>query len=507
MRPKGTDANQPAQRGLRALDGRKMTVRAVLDTHLRLNLDDLGSGTAAALRARYTHDNPEFFKKRAMGVWTGDIDPKIRSWRIEDGWLLLPRGVLSEVRKILDGRKMEMRPIWDRTVKHEEVDLRLKKDLYPFQERAVDDLLLTTGGVLKGPCGGGKTVCMIGAIARLRQPVLIVVHTRELMRQWETRIAEFLGVTAGTIGGGKEENIRPVTVATQQTLWRHMGKSPPHWVDQFGLIVTDECHHVPARTHNAVAEMFPARWRWGCSATIKRKDGKEYLLHETFGPVAHEITKEELVELDRLVSVRMEVVPTNYFDEEYAASRDANEIPDWMGMVTRLVNDDDRNALILEKVREIASVRDSRILMLTERVEACFDWHQRLGKVGIRAGVMVGGAENKKMLEKTIDGLRAGKIKVGIGTKVADEGLDVPNLTHVILTCPVHQHPKRLTQMVGRAARKHGSRKKEGVAVYFWDRKLWPRYSDDDGKRRRERKLKKFFNGLRTVCSDLEVVE
>ena len=60
-------------------------IRTSLGTHLCLHLGDLGSGTVMALRAMFTHDNPEFHKKQSMGYWIGDTPAKIKSWRIEDG--------------------------------------------------------------------------------------------------------------------------------------------------------------------------------------------------------------------------------------------------------------------------------------------------------------------------------------------------------------------------------------------------------------------------------------
>jgi superfamily II DNA or RNA helicase len=128
----------------------------------------------------------------------------------------------------------------------------------------------------------------------------------------------------------------------------------------------------------------------------------------------------------------------------------------------------DKNFIYSESER-----KNHQILILSDRVEACKDFFLMFEQLGIPSGLLLGNPENKDELMRTIAGLQTGSIRVGIGTTVADEGLDIPPLTHVICTCPVHQHPKRMEQMVGRTARICGN-KEFGTCVYLWDRKIFP---------------------------------
>lgn len=475
-------------------------VRTVMDTHINLNLDDLG-GTVTALRAEFTKTNPEWWKRKRLGLWLGGVPKTVESWLPDEGWLRLPRGAMGKIEEILVDRDMEMKPIWDRTITLEPVKFTLKKELHSFQD-AASDTLVPEGGLVVGPCGSGKTVLAIGAAVKIGQPTLVIVHTRELLRQWQAMVADFLGIVPGVIQGSKCQ-IENFTIGMYQTIYN---RPDAPWFRDWGCVIVDEVHRVGARVLYGVTNMFAAKRRIGVSATIERKDGKQFLIYETFGDVKYQITKEELVEIGRLVPVRMEVVPTDFYDDEYCAARESGDVPDTINMITRMVDDQDRNRVILKKLKEVLAERGTRVLMLTERVQACWDWVIALSDQGIRAGVLVGGQDHKDIVENTVDGLKAGKIRVGIGTKIADEGLDIPSLTHVFLLCPVHSHPKRMVQMVGRAARKW-KRKKEGVAVYFWDRRIWPMRNPDDSVERHVRKVRKFLVGFKRVCEDMKVTE
>jgi superfamily II DNA or RNA helicase len=278
-------------------------------------------------------------------------------------------------------------------------------------------------------------VCLLATIAALGQPAIVIVHSRALMTQWMSMAGEWLGVVPGTIGGGRKRNIRPLTIATQQTVWRCEGEP---WLQDFGCVVADESMRWSAKTYNAVASFFPARYRIAAGADERRKDNLEFLLHATFGPCVHEIRRDELVELNRLVPIRMEVVPTEFVDEDYLAAVQDGAAPDWQTMIERANEDDDRNALVETHIRRVLGESgENRVLLLNDRVAACRSWAGKLRGLGVDVGLMLGGSENRHELEETIAGLTTGELRVGVGTKVADEGLDIPPLTHVFLTTPV----------------------------------------------------------------------
>jgi superfamily II DNA or RNA helicase len=389
-----------------------------------------------------------------------------------------------------------------------------------------------------------NTVILLGAIARLDQPAMVVVHSTPLKEQWEFAASRWLGVVPGTIGAGKKMRLAPLTVATQQALWAMVKKGKTSWADGFGTFVGDEIHRWAARTFAEVANTFAAAYRIGASADERRKDGMEHVVYETFGSRVYKIKRDALVDDGKLLPVEVEVLPTGYRDAIYLASVETSkvcpqcrgplatpplrkkgdrrrfcpdckleidpEIPDWRGMIDRLVLDRTRNELIREKVlRVLNDDPDHRILILSERVDACRRMAARLVLEDVPAGLLLGGPENKAEFARTISGINTGKLRVAVGTTVADEGLDLPPLTHVFVTCPLHTNPKRLKQMAGRAARPHG-KARWATCVYFWDREMFPPQWDGrdlaDHKRDEDaflRRLKRNFDRLRVFAGSV----
>jgi superfamily II DNA or RNA helicase len=451
-----------------------------------------------------------------MGMSTWNVNQFIKNYETDFPFLLLPRGTEKEVFGWIRDEGLEIDLI-DHTTIGTGMDIKLPKLSFsgkprPYQAKAIKAVLKAlnepdmTGCVFRGPCGCGKTFLILALIHELQLPTLVIVHTNALARQWSENIARWYGFAPGRIGGGKKDDIKIITVAMQQTLWRRANEKPI-WLDFFGLIAIDECHKVASRSFQVVSKMFPAKYRIGASADERRKDRLEILVTDTLGPLVHQIKKKDLIGYGNLVPTKLEVIKTNYYDQIFLDSLlDKNEVGnDWVGMISRLTQDEDRNDVILQKIIQILETeKDARILCLSERVEACYYLAGQINEqINLVAGIMVGGPENRAELEKTMAGLQTGKVRVGFGTSVADEGLDIPALTHVFMTCPVHGHPKRMVQMIGRAARPW-KKKKHAVAVYFWDQNIFPVLNEETTLEETEYQHGKFLRRLERsteVCS------
>lgn len=146
-------------------------------------------------------------------------------------------------------------------------------------------------GVVVLPCGAGKTVVAIGAMAKVGQQTLILTTNVTALRQWRDEILDKTDLHPDDIGeySGERKEIKPVTITTYQILTYRKKKTDPfkhfHIFNEadWGLVVYDEVHLLPAPVFRAVANL-QSRRRLGLTATLVREDGKEEEVFSLIGP-------------------------------------------------------------------------------------------------------------------------------------------------------------------------------------------------------------------------------
>ena len=156
--------------------------------------------------------------------------------------------------------------------------------LRPEQQQALAAWRLTRRGLVVMPTGTGKTEVALAAMAEASLATLVVAPVRDLMYQWHRRIAAGLEYDAGIIGDSLFR-VRPVSVTTYDSACIHMERLG----NQFGLIVFDECHHLPGEVRRDAARMSAAPLRLGLTATPERSDGRHADLGQLIGPVVYEM--------------------------------------------------------------------------------------------------------------------------------------------------------------------------------------------------------------------------
>lgn len=178
--------------------------------------------------------NPAYLDATKYNRWTGEIDKTLVFYKdlVPGPGLSFPRGFIRQALNII-GKDIVFQ---DNRKVLPGLDLKFSGKLRDYQARALQDVLKKDFGVLEASTGSGKTIIALAAIAARQQPTLILVHTKELLHQWRDRIAEFLSVDAGLVGGGKFD-IQPITVAIINTAKNRLTELPDH----FGQIIVDEC--------------------------------------------------------------------------------------------------------------------------------------------------------------------------------------------------------------------------------------------------------------------------
>jgi superfamily II DNA or RNA helicase len=144
-------------------------------------------------------------------------------------------------------------------------------------------------GVVVLPTGAGKTLVAHLAIDDRKRSTLVVTPTLDLVHQWHDGLAATFGAPIGVIGGG-DYDPRPLTVTTYDSAYLHM----EHLGCRFGLIVFDECHHLPGESYALAARLCLAPFRLGLTATPERSDGRDGLMDELVGPIVY---RKDIVDL------------------------------------------------------------------------------------------------------------------------------------------------------------------------------------------------------------------
>lgn len=170
-----------------------------------------------------------------------------------------------------------------------------------YQKEAVD--AFWAGGTERGgsgaivlPCGAGKTVVAIGTMDVVKEMTLILTTNITALRQWRNEIIDKTDIDPDLVGeySGENKEIKPITLTTYQILtyrrskedeFKHFGLfNEANW----GLIVYDEVHLLPAPVFRAVANL-QSRRRLGLTATLVREDGKEDEVFSLIGPKKYDV--------------------------------------------------------------------------------------------------------------------------------------------------------------------------------------------------------------------------
>lgn len=407
--------------------------------------------------------NPDFYKSQAMRFPTYDKPRIVHCCEDFPEHIGLPRGCLEDTVELLVSLNIKIH-ISDKRFKGNRLDVSFLGDLHPEQKDAAQAILTNDTGVLSAATAFGKTVVAAYLIAERSVNTIVLVHRKQLLNQWISRLKTFLDVpdeSIGQIGGGKRKPTGTIDVATIQSLSRK--GVVDDIVADYGYLIVDECHHISARSFEIVVRQSKAKYVTGLSATVIRKDGHHPIIFMNCGPVRHKVDDKKQA-AKRPFSHKVNVIKTTY---RFPSSVDLKGYSAIHQIYEFLINNDDRNRKIVKDISK--SISEGHFpVVLTERKEHLEKLKALLEEKIENIIVMRGGMGVKQRREamSALENLPDSAEKVVLATgKYLGEGFDDDRLDTLFLTLPISWRGT-LVQYAGRLHRTHYSKKEVMIHDY-----------------------------------------
>jgi superfamily II DNA or RNA helicase len=427
------------------------TIEVILNSMLSISMEKLPSRVIAKLKKTSSFANPEFYKKQRMRMSTYPLTRFIFSGEMRASEIILPRGLLDEVVKILTIAGAQV-IIKDQRIDRKKTAFQFSGVLESSQNDAVKSMLKSDAGILMASPGSGKTVMACALIAERKVSTLILVHRQILLDQWKERITTFLGIPAkeiGTLSGSKKKMTGRIDMAMLQSLTRMSDLT--EIMESYSQIIIDECHHIPASSFEDILKQIPARYVLGLTATPYRKDGLEKILFQQCGPIRHEFKNQKSLELMKSVTIH---------ETGFQLSAEVKESLPYHMLMHYLTSDVERNKLIARHA--IEALADNRFpVLISDRKEHLDVLSLIISETSDISGLEIvrldGDLTAKKRrlaLDKLLE-LRNKNVKVLLvsSASLIGEGFDLPDLDTLILAMPL-SFEGRMIQYAGRIHRR-----------------------------------------------------
>lgn len=353
-----------------------------------------------------------------------------------------------------------------------ELKLHTRFEIRPHQKRALEAWKNNKcRGIVEMPTGSGKSFLAVLAMASVNRSTLVVVPTIDLMLQWERNLRDFFQKEIGLLGGGSHE-VKEITVATYDSAALQMGRIG----NRFGLVIFDECHHLPGEVNSIAASSAIAPYRLGLSATPEREDGKDSLSGKLLGKIVCRIHIDELEGsiLSPYITKRISIKLTPEEEEAYQKERsvylsfvkhhhiDFSRPGAWQEFIALAARapggreamkaylaqrriaryPESKEKTVWELLRKHAG---ERILVFTAENEAAYSMGERFCLPVITHQTK--SSERKDFLDK----FRSGIYPVLLTSKVLNEGVDVPEASIGIVVSgsgSTREHVQRLGRIL-----------------------------------------------------------
>jgi len=436
--------------------------------------------------------NPVFYKNLAMGIANFDTPRIIYLGSDEEGHIHIPQGLLDRLLDKCDEAGIPY-SIDDQRTQNRQLNISFNGELREEQRPAAEALLGHDNGVLSAATAFGKTVVCANLIAQRREPALILLESSALIEQWQSALERFLTVDEelpsyttptgrvkrrkshiGWLQGQHDSMSGIVDIAMVGSLCKKGSFHP--LLQDYGMVIVDECHHAATDTMANVLQHLRARYIYGVTATPIRGDGLEKVNHMLMGPIRYRYTSKQRAQAQgvrHLVYPRFTRTVNPYKYGEKTHPNDAYEL---------LRNNDVRDQQITEDVRQCIANKRTPVV-LTKYTEHAERLYEQLKDLADHVFLYLGTMKKKEQKQ-----LRTGLLSVTpeeslilIATgQLIGEGFDFPRLDTLFLATPVAWKGV-VEQYAGRLNRDYEG--KQDAIIYDYVDSHIPMFDNMYGKR------------------------
>lgn len=419
--------------------------------------------------------NPEFYSKQALRLSTYSTPRIISCFDITDDYLAMPRGCEDAILSFLNENGVKYN-IVDETNHGTPISVSFQSKEREEQLAAISALLMHSNGVLHATTAFGKTVTAAAIIARKKVSTLILVHSKALLAQWHERLTEFLSIDyvepPVPKKRGRHKKFSPIGCldSTDNSLHGIVdialiqscldGDSVKPIVENYGMVIVDECHHVSSITFENVLKGVKAHTVYGLTATPIRKDGHQPIIFMQCGPIRFSADAKSQIAKQ---SFERCLIP------RFTSYRSITDDKQSITTLYQLLSEDEiRNTLIVEDVFKAVEAGRTPII-LTNRTAHVTMLAEKL-RDKVKNVVTLTGTGNAKEKLETLQHLheisREEPLAIVATGKYVGEGFDYPRLDTLFLALPI-SWKGLVAQYAGRLHRENEGKKDVRIYDYI----------------------------------------
>jgi len=372
----------------------------------------------------------------------------------------------------------------------------------------LSDVNISGNGIIKAPTGSGKSIIAILSVLQMLKnkqnaKIIYAVNSTTLLKQFQqfSRKEDLPFILVSGEIDELQKGQKSDFIALSISYYYSQKKQNKHeklkeLVQNADLIILDEAHHTPAIMVKSLLLDAPNSIRLGLSATPIREDGRDMEILGLLGKISYSIDYTELVQKRYLVPLeyiqftpkiskkiyeKLKTIEQAYSDQPFAKLYSA---------VLRLFeNSPFTNSQIIQKIKELNKFP---ALVIVRRISIA----KRLSELLNQEGIISDWVSSKTSLDERmqkIENLKNGKLKVLVSTSLADEGLDIPQLSLVVLASQGKSRIK-LIQRIGRVMRPYSGKQRGYVLDISYNSDIFQRQAE-----KRKKFVQTEYNGIITI--------